>query len=263
MGRHVFETTRHAGGLSGNRVFLDLAEDITDWQPPEYTSVAYFCAAVTSLAKCKKDPSYAEKINVTNTVTLAKKLAAQGVFVVFLSTNLVFDGSTPFQNADHPTCPNTEYGKMKVAAEQQLLELGSSVSIVRFTKVLGPNMPLFKEWKATLKKGGAIHPFSDMVMSPVPLRFAAEVLISIAEKRLFGITQVSGTEDLTYEQAARYITKLMGADQGLVQAIRTGESGLSIEPPPRHTTLDISRLGKEFGLKPPDIWQTIKDACGQ
>ena len=261
VGKPVLETTKRPDTISEKRLLLDLAEDISDWQLPEHISVAYICAAVTSLSDCRKDPSQTKKINVTNTVVLARKLVEQGVFVVFPSTNLVYDGLVPSLEPDAPVCPKTEYGRQKAEAEKQLMSLEEMVAIVRFTKILGTETPLFKEWIKALKNNKVIHPFSDMVISPVPLSFAVEVLYRVAEKRLPGIVQVSGRQDVTYEQVALYIAKRIGAGQEQIQPIKAKESGLNIETLCSNTTLDISRLKNELKVMPPDVWKTIEDAC--
>lgn len=262
VGKSVLETTKRPDTISEKRLLLDLAEDISDWQLPEHISVAYICAAVTSLSDCRKDPSQTKKINVTNTIALAGRLVEKGAFVVFPSTNLVFDGSAPFQRADYPVCPNTEYGRQKAEAERELLKLGEPVAIVRFTKILGHDTPLFRGWIKALKNNEVIHPFSDMVMSPVPLSFVVEVLYRVAWQRRPGIFQVSGREDISYAAAAHFIADRIGARQELVQPIRTTESGIDIEAVSLNTTLDTSRMENELGMLPPDTWETIENACG-
>ena len=256
-GETVLETTRRLDTTSERRFFLDLTEDVSNWRPPCQVSVAHFCAAVTSLERCRKEPVQSARVNVHNTVALAKTLVASRTFVIFPSTNLVYDGSIPFRKTDDLVCPRTEYGRQKAEAERQLLTLGDLISVVRFTKVLGPNMSLLKGWIQALQNGETIHPFSDMVMAPVPLLFAVDVLRRVAEARLPGIVQVSGERDVTYEQVARHIVQRLGASPDLVLRSTSAEAGLQLEAIPTYTTLDTTRLRTEFGIEPPDVWSTI------
>ena len=261
-GETVLETTRRLDTISERRVFLDLSEGVSDWRPPCQVSVAYLCAAVTSLERCRREPAQSATVNVQNTVALAKILVASGTFVIFLSTNLVYDGSIPFRKTDDSVCPRTEYGRQKAEAEKQLLALGDLISIVRFTKVLGPNMPLFKGWIEALQSNEIIHPFSDMVLAPVPLSFAVDVLYRVVELRPSGIVHVSSEKDVTYEQVARHIAQRIGASPDLVQPIRSKESGIKLEAIPSHTTLDTTRLRVKLGMEPPDVWSTIDSVFG-
>ena len=256
-GRSVLETTRRSNTISKRRVFLDLRGDVSAWRLPCQTCVAYFCAAVSSMECCRREPAESAIVNVRNTVALAKTLTESGVLVIFLSTNLVYDGSKPFRKADDAVCPRTEYGRQKSRAEQELSGLGNLISIVRFTKVLGVNALPFKGWIQALQRGEVIRPFSDTVLSPVPLPFAIRVLHRIAELRLSGIVQVSGERDVTYEQVARHIAKRIGTDPDLVQPIRSREADPQLEAIPPYTTFDTTRLRMELGMDPPDVWSTI------
>jgi len=211
---------------------------------------------------CRREPAESAIVNVRNTVALAKTLVEIGVLVIFLSTNMVYDGSKPFRKADDPVCPRTEYGRQKSGAEQELSGLGDLISIVRFTKVLGVNALPFKGWIQALQRGEVICPFSDMVLSPVPLPFAIRVLHRIAELRLSGIVQVSAERDVTYEQVARYIAKCIRADADLVQPIRSREANPQLEAIPRYTTLDMTRLRMELEMDPPGVWSTIDSVFG-
>lgn len=260
-GNSVLETTRRRNTLSERRVFLDLAEDILGWSLPCPVPVAYLCAAVTSLDWCRRNPTQSAAVNVHHTVALAKTLVANGTFVVFPSTNLVYDGSVPFCRADEQVCPQTEYGRQKAEAERQLLAMGDLISVVRFTKVIGSNRPL-KGWMQALQNNEVIHLFSDMVMAPVPYSFAVGVLCRIAEMRLPGIVQVSGPKDVTYEQVARHIAQRINADPELVQPIRSRASGLQLEATPSHTTLDTTRLRTDLGMEPPDVWSAVDSVLG-
>lgn len=261
VGIPVVKTSRRNGASSQNSLFLDLSKDISAWQPPANISLAFWCAAVTSQEACLKKPQQTRTINVVNTCHLARKFAAHGIFNIFISSNLVFDGSVPYQLQDKTPCPTTEYGRQKAEAERIFLNMGKPAAIVRLTKVLAPGVPLFHNWIRSLKTNMPIHPFSDLKFSPIPLGFTINVLLSVAEQRISGIVQVSGNGDLTYAQAAMHIAKIVGADSSLIQPVKASESGVYLESVPAYTTLDTARLEQEMGVVPPNIWQTIEEAC--
>lgn len=239
--------------------YLDLASDISDWEVPERISVAFLCAAVTSQEECRENPAAARKINCTNTVELARKLLNRGVFVVFPSTNLVFDGGrAPYKESD-PVNPKTEYARQKVETEKELLAFGSLVSVVRFSKIVWPEMPLLRGWIKAFQNHKPIRPFSDLPISPIPLSFAVMALVEIGAKRLPGIIHVSAREDITYTQLSYRIAEKMNVEKALVKPVSTHESGRNIEWLPAHTTLDSTRFEREFGMKAPDVWGTIDE----
>lgn len=248
-------TTRHRSKLSERCLFLDLSDNVNYWlMPPEPVKTAIFCAAITSHEQCQNDPELSWRVNVSGTVTLATRLVEAGVFVVFLSGTAVFNGESPFYRPFDPLSPNTEYGRQKAEAEDQLLKLGDNIAIVRFSKVITPEMPLIKGWIRDLKAGKVIHPFSDMVISPVPIKFAVAVLQEIAVKQVPGIIQVSANQDVTYADLARHIALKLGSDEKLVQPVSYLDVGIKVAA--RNTTLDSGRLC-ELGMLTPDIWTSV------
>ena len=208
---------------------------------------------------CRNDPAGTRHINVSRTVELAERLAANGAFVVFLSTSLVFDGSTACCQALGPVSPQGEYGRQKADAERELLSLPNT-AVVRFTKVLGPNWPLGRKWQEALQRGTPIHPFSDMVMAPVSIAFAVNALVKVGTARRTGIYQASANRDIAYAEAALRLATRLGASASLVQPVAAASAGIALESTPTHTTLNASRLHDEFGLEPPDVWDAMDGA---
>lgn len=258
VGKRVLRTTRRREELSLKRVFLDLEDEaVAEWDPRCRIAIAYLCAGVTSLERCRREPERSHRVNVDNTVRLARRLAGAGAFVVFLSTNLVYDGSVPLRRADEATCPVTEYGRQKAAVERALLASGAGVSIVRLTKVVSGEIMPFRGWLQVLRNREPIYPFADMVMAPLPLAFAIEALHRIADRRLEGIVQVSAERDISFADAACRLASRMSAPLDLVRPVRAAEAGCSFEAIPKHTTLDTSRMRVEAEMTPPEAWCAI------
>jgi dTDP-4-dehydrorhamnose reductase len=260
-GAEVIGTSRRRPPPPG-RTYLDLADDPEGWTLPGPTETAYLCAAVTSQDLCVRDPAASLRVNVCRTVALARQLVASGGFVLFLSTNLVYDGSVPHRRSDDPVCPTTEYGRQKAEAERRLLAIGDGVAVVRLTKVLAAETPVLAKWRIALRSGESIHPFSDMVMAPVSPAFVVDALVRIARSRSPGIFQISSARDVTYAQAAERLAALLGASPDLVRPVEAVHAGISPEAIPAHTTLDTTPLRDDFGLAAPDVWEAIDLAVG-
>jgi cupin fold WbuC family metalloprotein len=259
-GASVAGTTRRKERVSEHCAYLDLARPSDKWKFPWPVDVAILCAGVNKLQLCKDQPEATAKINVEAVSKLAGDLVEAGAFVIYLSTSQVFDGSRPCQAVDAPYSPMTEYGRQKAEVERRLSKYGDSVAIVRFAKILGPQPSLFSEWATALRKGEAIHPFSDMTLAPAPLSHAVSVLTRVAELRLPGIFQVSGSEDITYAEAARLGAKALGADPRLVQPVASSEEGTYTEAIPAHTSLNMDRLYSATGIVPPTVQWTVETA---
>ncbi|MBI2839847.1 MAG: sugar nucleotide-binding protein [Acidobacteria bacterium] len=256
----VVETTRRSDSCGDMRVMLDLDDDPSSWRPPAPVGLVIIAAAICSTERCRLDPIATSRVNVRNTVALARASAEQGAFVILISTNMVFDGSRPARKTSDPVEPQSEYGRQKAEVERRLLELGERVAVIRLTKVLGDRPRLITGWVAALNSGRPIQPFSDMVMSPIPVQFAAEAILNIGLNQVPGISHASGDRDITYADAATHIAAALGADRSLVQPMSALGAGLPIDCLPKHTTLDMSRLTKICGLRPPCVWDVIDRA---
>jgi dTDP-4-dehydrorhamnose reductase len=239
---------------------LDLAALPAAWSPPPGISAAILCAAVTSTEACRDRPDEARRVNVEGTLELGRRLADAGARIVFLSTNLVFDGSAPFTPATAARCPRTAYGRMKAEAEERLLALGGT-TVIRLTKVIDRTLPVIDRWRDSLGREEPIRPLTDLVMAPVSLDLATTVIAAAAREPLGPILQVSACADVSYAEVATRLALRWRAAPGLVLPTTAAELGLAIEYLPRHTTLDASAVRDKIGIEPPDPWAAI-EACG-
>jgi dTDP-4-dehydrorhamnose reductase len=241
-------------------VLLDLSAPIGNWEPPAGTTTACIFAAVARLADCHGDPAGSERINVTNTVQLVDRMVAKGIYVLFLSTNQVFDGQEPWMPAQSRHSPVSEYGRQKArteAALQAMINAGAPVAILRFAKVVTPGMTLLRQWQAALAAGQGVRAFHDMVMAPVPVRLVSKAIAAILSETPPGIWQLSGPSDISYAQIALHIARSVGAARSLVEPVAAASAGMPVGSTPRHTTLDSHDLCERFAIAVPRPWPVI------
>jgi dTDP-4-dehydrorhamnose reductase len=257
-GYDVIRTSRR--GTPGT-VPLDLATDPESWRLPTGVSAAVLCAAVTSTEACRSRPDDARRVNVDAPVALGHRLASAGGRIVFLSTNMVFDGSLACVPPDTIPCPRTAYGVMKADAEHALLALGNASTVVRLTKVVGRTLPVIEAWRAALGRGELLQPFSDLPMAPVSLDVAAAVIAAAAREPLAPILQVSARADVTYADVAARLATRWGYSPDRVRPMAVAESGMGLEHVPAHTTLDAHAVRDRLGIVPPDPWAAFDEVA--
>lgn len=257
-GRIVIRAGRR--GTPGT-LFLDLAAKPGSWRLPDRVSAAVLCAAVTSTEACRSRPDEARRVNAEVPVELGGRISAAGGRVVFLSSNMVFDGSVPRTPAAAPRCPRTAYGRMKAEAEAGLLALGRGTTVVRLTKVVARTLPVIEGWRAALGRGATVRPFSDLTIAPVTLDLAAAVVAAAALEPLGQILQVSARADVAYADVACRLAARWGCAADLVRPMTVAESGIRLEHVPAHTTLDASAVRDRLGLDPPDPWAALDEVA--
>jgi dTDP-4-dehydrorhamnose reductase len=261
QGQAVAATTRRPDRASAECPWLDLAAPLDDWEPPSGTQSVCILAAIARLADCAGDPAGSAHINVTQTLILIERLIARGIYVLFLSTNQVFDGETPNVPADAPVSPVSEYGRQKVRVETVLCEhmqRGAPAAILRLAKVVSASMPLIEGWTKALRAGEPVRGFHDMTLAPTPTEMVCAAIDGLLEDRAAGIYQLTGPRDVAYVEVARFIAAHLDADPALVTATSALSSGLPLGATPRHTTLDSSALRERYGLEVPDVWALIE-----
>ncbi len=234
-----------------NALPLDLAnpDAIAHFNPPDTIHTSYLFAAITSLQHCRRFPDEAHRINVQHTALLAQRLAQRGIKTVILSTNQVFDGSTPHRTPRDHTYPQSVYGQTKAKLEHIVLSLNGSV--VRPTKVLGLMPTLWAQWKSHWQRGEHTTAFDDLVIAPIQQRTLIEHLIDPPP----GITHLSGNRDVSYTQVAQHLASKWGTDPGLIRPVSAATADIPPAERPPHTTL--------AGGVVEDVWDVIDASAAQ
>jgi dTDP-4-dehydrorhamnose reductase len=260
-GHGVIATTRRSTDAARDGlVFLDLAAPLPALPQVD---VAVICAAMARFEECRRYPELARLVNVTAPLELGRSLTRSGVRVIFLSTSAVFDGRKPHVAESETPMPQSAYGRLKAEAEARLLELGSSVSVLRLTKVVKPNTGLFSDWIRLLGEGRTVRAFSDHRFCPLPVAHVVDAIMFLIQHGEGGVYQVSGAEDLSYADAARYFGRRVAASEDRVEAVRGLDNGLDEAELTPFASLATSRLSQLSGFVPPEPLDVLQDIYGR
>jgi dTDP-4-dehydrorhamnose reductase len=203
----VYGTTRRKEFVNQNTYFLDLKKPSLKFFENEFNSVI-FCAATTNIAECEKEQARHRIINVTNTIKIIDKLVQKNSFVIYLSSNAVFNGTKQFYKNNDKTCPSTIYGKFKTEVEEYLTNKVSKKScILRLTKVITKNTPFIEHWKKEVKLKRSIKTFKNRFLSPVNIDVVINSIYLLLKKKQTGIFQLGGRDEISYSEYAKLIFK--------------------------------------------------------
>jgi dTDP-4-dehydrorhamnose reductase len=260
-GETVVTTSRRRND-AGESWPLDLGDPEIAAIPLPDGEVAFFCACVNGFSSCRSNPDYARRVNVDGTATIARRLALRGTRVVLLSSTAVFDFRTPHQPPAMPASAQTLYGQLKAEAERVFLSVGPLGSVLRLTKVLTADMPLFAGWITELARGGAVTAFADLHFSPITLDDAVASLFGVRADASGGIFQFSGASDISYADAAKHLAGRMGVRAAKVKSDLAARNGIRAEEIPRFTSLSSSRLEAITGRPSPDPFAVLDEVYG-
>jgi len=262
-GRGCVATTRRRPATGPRRIHLDL-ESTETWNIPLGVDSAILCAAITGEERIRDDPVRAAAVNVRSAIQLSRRLAAEGIFVTFLSSSLVFDGEVPRVPPAARTNPRTAYGRLKADSERRLQGEIDGLAIVRLSKVFSSGSPLLRAWRNMLSAGCKVEALSDYPCAPLDLTDSVDAISRVASECRRGIWQLSPYDDVSYEEIAREVARRCGADSRLVEPVPSSER-LGRTHVPAHATLDTARAREELGCEfppMPAVLARIWDAQG-
>jgi dTDP-4-dehydrorhamnose reductase len=103
--------------------------------------VIVHAAGMTKPTACEKEPALAHRVNVEGTAHLVEAARGVGARFIFLSSDLVFDGSAERYDEDSPTRPLSVYGQTKVGGEELVRTGSDDFVIIRTTVMYGWSSP--------------------------------------------------------------------------------------------------------------------------
>jgi dTDP-4-dehydrorhamnose reductase len=162
------------------------------------------------------------KVNVEGTKNIADVCKKQGIHLVHVSTDFVFDGqkSTPYTEED-PTSPIEWYGETKSIAEDVVKQRGASYTIIRLsypyraTYDLKPD--LVKKIRAGLETGKLYPQFSDSIITPTFIDDIARAFDKIIEQKPLGILHIVGSDSMSPYVLAQKVASAYGFDPATVK----------------------------------------------
>ncbi len=205
-------------------------------------AVVLHLAALATIGDCHRDPERACRINTDATIQLARLAQADGVRLVFTSTDLVFDGIDAPYTEDASPNPLSVYGRSKADAEQAILDAGGTV--VRLSLLFGPGRDgrtsFFDTMTDALRTRRPLTLFDDEYRTPLDLASAAAILWTLAEHPFRGLLHAGGPERLSRLEMGARLTAQLGIGRPVLNVVsRTSISG---EPRPADVSLDSTRL---------------------
>jgi dTDP-4-dehydrorhamnose reductase len=218
--------------------------------------------AITTVAECLRDPQRARQVNTRPTEVLADLSARAGARLIFLSTDLVFDGRQGRYREQDAPAPLSVYGRTKLEAEQAVLAAPRGV-VVRLSLLFGPSLigrpSFFDDQVAALRSSSSCTLFEDEWRSPLALLTAAQAVLSIALSDFEGLLHLGGPERLSRFEMGRRLAAFLAVPPELVRAASRSQVA-SGEPRPLDASLDSSRWRALFPGQP---WPTWSEALRQ
>ena len=215
------------------------------------------CAAMTAVDKCETEVDLAYKLNAFGTGVVAMACHRQGVRMIAISTDYVFEGSAdrPYNEFDAANGGNTVYGKSKFAGEEAVRRHCPDHVICRISWLYGAGGPSFVHAMLKLADGTReeLKVVADQIGNPTSCLAVARQLRNILNNRqLVGTYHLTCEGETTWAGFAQEIFRLRKVRQKVVPC-RTDEFPRPA-PRPANSRLDKMML-RLAGLPPMPHWQ--------
>lgn len=244
---------------------LDLTDETAVWnivstlQP----NIIIHTAAHTEPAFCEWNRQEAYALNVKATKVLATLAEMFSARFIFISTDLVFDGTKGNYSEDDAPNPLSYYAETKLEAEMLVKKLVGNHVILRVPLLLGVsprgtrsvNERLVKEFEA----GKTVKLFCDEYRTPMFADVLARVIEEFAMgilSEITGLFHAGGVERVSREKLGRKIAARWKFNQDLIQSTWSSDEP-STPPRPKDVSLNSKELHSRLPFTIPSLEESL------
>ena len=245
----------------GDSVKMDLKnrEMISSILTEKKPDIVIHLGAMTGVDLCEKEKTSASEINTKATEIIAKECSKLNSFLVYVSTDYVFDGNLGMYKEDDVTNPLGFYGESKLEGEKVVQNFSTNWCIARTSTPFGlhPTKKSFPMWVIeNLQKQKQIDILIDQFTSPTYIPNLSRMLIEISERRITGVIHTAGASKISRYQMASMVSDKLNLDGSLLKQISIDKMKW-VAQRPKDSSLDVSRASSILNEKPQKIDQSL------
>ena len=219
-------------------------------------------AALTNVDKCELEKELAWKINVEGTENIAKLCKKHDAFLVYISTDYVFDGKNGmYKETDKPS-PINYYGLTKLKGEEKVKAIADEFCIAR-TSVIYGSIPAaekinFVLWLLEkLRRKEKVKIVTDQWNSPTLNTNLASMILEVIERKIIGTYHLAGATRISRYEFAKLIAKNFELDEQLIMPTLSNQFKW-IAKRPKDSSLNTQKAHQVLKNKPLEIEKAIK-----
>jgi dTDP-4-dehydrorhamnose reductase len=246
----------HSVEIPGCRI---LSMDIRDFHRTESQilkekpDVVVLSAAQRNVDFCEENQLEVWKINVEgakNVAIASKKVQAK---LIYLSTDLVFNGEKAQYEEEDETTPINYYGKTKLEGEREVANACDDWAVARVSVLYDWN-PFdhtfnFVCWVYnSLKEKKEISLFTDQFRNATYIKNACHALLDIHRKDEKGIFHVAGKTCVNRHEIGLTMAEVFEFDENLITT-NTSDDSNWVAKRPKRCCLDTQKMEKILGVK--------------
>lgn len=220
------------------------------------------CAAYTAVDKAETNTELCARLNTEASANLAAAIEKRGGWLVQVSTDYVFDGTkhTPYTENDTP-CPDSVYGRTKLAGEERALSLCEKTMIIRTAwlySVFGNNF--VKTMIRLGKERNELGVVFDQIGTPTYAGDLATAIMTAVDNGIVpGVYHFSNEGVCSWYDFTKAIHRFAGVRNCKVSPLHTSEYPTPAKRP-AYSVLDKTKIKNTFGIEIP-YWTDSLELC--
>ena len=220
------------------------------------------CAAFTAVDKAESSEEMANLLNNIAPGYLAKAVGKRGGSIVQVSTDYVFDGTSHRPvTEEQPTCPNSVYGRTKLAGEESVKAGCEKYIIIRTAWLYSTFGNNFVKTMIKLgKEKPELGVIFDQVGTPTYARdLAVAIFAAINQGFVPGIYHFSNEGVISWYDFTKAIHRIAGISGCKVRPLHTAEYPTPAARP-HYSVLDKTKIKNTYNIEIP-YWEESLREC--
>ncbi len=220
------------------------------------------CAAYTAVDKAEENEELANLLNNIAPGYLAEAVETRGGALIQISTDYVFDGTAhiPYRETE-PTCPNSVYGRTKLAGEQNAQAHCKNTVIIRTAwlySIYGNNF--VKTMIRLGKEKEQLGVIFDQIGTPTYAGDLADAIMTVINKGIVpGVYHFSNEGTISWYDFTKAIHRIAGINTCKVNPLHTEEYPTPAARP-HYSVLDKTKIKQTYGIEVP-YWEDSLAEC--
>jgi dTDP-4-dehydrorhamnose reductase len=226
-------------------------ESIIKKEQPDFIILS---SALRNVDFCENNKEKTSSVNVVGARNVAVASNSVHAKLIYLSTDMVFDGKKGYYKEEDSPNPKNHYGQTKLEGEREVEGALEDYVIARVSVLYHWNMfthtTNFVEWiYRNLKAGKPLSLFSDQFRCVTFIENANDALLGIWEKDERGIFHVVGKDCISRDAVGLELAEVFGFDCDLISKT-SWEEGEWQAHRPKRLCLDASKMESRLGIRP-------------
>ena len=219
------------------------------------------CAAYTAVDKAEENQEFCRVLNADAPGYLAAAIEKRCGWMIHVSTDYVFDGTNhkPYVETD-PVCPNSTYGRTKLAGEQAVMTSCSQSMVIRTAWLYSTFGNNFVKTMIRLgKEKQELGVIFDQIGTPTYARdLAVAIFAAISKGVVPGIYHFSNEGVISWYDFTKAIHRIAGISTCHVRPLHTEEYPTPAARP-HYSVLDKTKIKQTFGIEIPYWEESLKE----